>query len=197
MTATFTKLAIGEKAAFKVKGVTVDKAGKWPDYAFEAEDGTTYTAPQAAIDRQLKRLNLSPIELVGAWIALERAPNKEDATKSWWNLSLSNAVEAKLAPTKRITGPDAVPGEAPARYRDVPPPTDDDYEGRGLGGALDGPEGDGETLPIADQKWAGIVTAYGKAWEASKRVQGATGTSDSVQAGAATLLIAAQKAGIC
>ena len=141
----FKKLEIGEKASFRVRTVAIESSGKWPDYAFSTENGPTYTAPKAAIDRQLKRLNLEAVQLAGNVIVLERAPNKEDASKSWWNLSIGADSDLKApAPSKRLTSEAAagskVPGEAPPAYhRDVPPPADEDAP---FLGGLDGPEGD-------------------------------------------------------
>lgn len=195
---TIVKLSIGQSIVFKVKGVTVDKAGKWPDYQFadEASDNV-YSAPQAAIDRQLERMKLSPIQLPGAWVQLERAPNKDDAAKSWWNLSLSSGHEAATAiPSKRLAPPPRgtteVPGEAPPAYhREIPPPEDE-------GGLFVDAGRPPDTGPsIADQKMAAVEAAYARAWATSARTQGPVGTPDSVQAGAATLLIAYQKAGAC
>ena len=104
-----TKIAIGEAVSFRVQTVTVDTAGKWPDYIFHAEDGRKFSAPKAAIDRQLeKRLNLSLGQLAGNPITIERAPNAEDAKKSWWNLSLAGESELRAgAPAKRMTQQEA------------------------------------------------------------------------------------------
>ena len=138
----YVKLPIGDRLTFQVKAVDTDTSGKWPDYHLTAMDGRIVVAPKAALDRQLERLTMTPIELVGHYITIERAPNKEDAKKSWWNLSLANKEEATAKPSKRPTeaqattkAPDtrtagqrefdaAVPNEdgPPAHHRDIPLP---------------------------------------------------------------------------
>ncbi len=100
----YVKLAIGESTTFKVKSVEVNREGKWPDYHFaDADSAKIIVAPQAAMDRQLQRLTMSPVELSGHYITIERAPNKEDAKKSWWNLALANKSDVNAPPSKRLT----------------------------------------------------------------------------------------------
>ncbi len=101
----YVKLPIGDHLTFQVKAVDTDKSGKWPDYHLTAMDGRIVVAPKAALDRQLERLTMTPIELVGHYVTIERAPNKEDAKKSWWNLSLANKTDATPAATKRLASP--------------------------------------------------------------------------------------------
>lgn len=156
----FVKLAIGETITFPVKTVTVDRAGKWPDYHLTAQDGRIIVAPQGALDRQLERLTMSPVELVGHYITIERAPNKEDAKKSWWNLSLANKSDANPTPSKRIPSPPtagqrefdaAVPPDSPATAM----PTSQDPDAP-LAGDLPA-----ESTPDAkDAKRAVVVDAY-------------------------------------
>lgn len=208
--ANYKKLEIGESVVFTVKEVAVDKAGKWPDYAFTATDGVIYTAPKAAIDRQLERLTLSVIELPGKGISLERAPNKDDAKKSWWNLDLATPGELKpkapspreqagLKPHAESSGPH-IPGLDP----DDPGPTPPDAPTNPARapGLLDAAK---EAVAEAEASREAIRTAYAelrsKVAASQKATYGAkheTAPWDaaSVQAETATIWIAWQNNGL-
>jgi hypothetical protein len=102
----YTKLAIGRSATFRVRQINEVTTGKWPEYHLLAHDGRIFTAPKAAIDRQLDYLKLTPATLVGEAVTLSRAPNLEDATKSWWNLTVATIAETQPKPApKRVPPP--------------------------------------------------------------------------------------------
>ena len=108
--AEFIKLSIGQDAVFTVREVSESTSGKWPDYVFHSEEGPAYTAPKAGMDRQFKKLGVTLGGIVGCVVKIERAPNAEDATKSWWNFYLESPAALKsatAAPSKRLTHADA------------------------------------------------------------------------------------------
>lgn len=124
-----TKLAIGEDATFTVSAVEEVKTGSWPDYILWAEQGASYIAPKGALDRQFAKIKLTPAQLVGHVVRLERAPNKEDAKKSWWNLHIVGKADLTKAPSKRLAGPASPERPAagpPAFFDDVPLPESED-----------------------------------------------------------------------
>ncbi len=101
-----TKLAIGDDEIFEVVRVEEVKTGQWPDYVLHAAGGASFIAPKGALDRQFAKIKLTPAQLAGHVVRLERAPNKEDANKSWWNLHLlDHSALTPAAPAKRLTGP--------------------------------------------------------------------------------------------
>jgi hypothetical protein len=132
-----TKQAIGQTIIIYVESVRVENSGKWPDYIWTGlvnGDRLELSTPKAATDRQMeKRLQLTLHQLPGNWIQIERAPNKEDSSKSWWNFDV--ASPASLPPvSKRITPPSHaeakgnLPGDPASAYRrddeDIPLPPD-------------------------------------------------------------------------
>ena len=127
----YVKLPIGDHLTFQVKAVDTDKSGKWPDYHLTAMDGRIVVAPKAALDRQLERLTMTPIELVGHYITIERAPNKEDAKKSWWNLSLANKGDAEPQPSKRLPPPPDTRSAGQKEF-DAAVPPDEEPEGHSV-----------------------------------------------------------------
>ena len=101
-----TKLAIGDDVTFHVTVVEEVTTGKWPDYVLHAATGESYSAPKQALDRQFAKLKVTPASIVGHVVRLERAPNTEDATRSWWNLAIKGQADLKAAvPSKRLTSP--------------------------------------------------------------------------------------------
>lgn len=103
---TFVKLTDpGSFHTLTVSGVTVDSAGKWPDY--NLTDGiNTVVIPKSAADRQLERLKLaSAFDLVGSTVKVSRSEKPGANGKHFWNLDIVNAREANPAPSKRIPPP--------------------------------------------------------------------------------------------
>lgn len=101
-----TKLAIGDDEIFEVVRVEEVKTGQWPDYVLHAAGGASFIAPKGALDRQFAKIKLTPAQLAGHVVRLERAPNKEDANKSWWNLHLlDHSALTPGVPSKRIQSP--------------------------------------------------------------------------------------------
>lgn len=144
----------------------------------------------------------------GHTLIFSRDPNKNPAMAPYWNLgrvddtanrpSLVAAakeqveavrVQKKLPPDDGGSLGPFIPG------LDAPPPTDDDYpysdeDGMPAVKATEHPKG-GINL-----KETAINAAYDRAWNCALNVQGGIATAESVQAGAATLLIAYGRAGI-
>lgn len=199
-----TKLAIGEDVTFQVSAVRAVTTGKWPEYELHAADGHVMIAPKAALDRQFAKLKLAPTELAGHVVRLERAPNHEDAKKSWWNLHLCTPADLKPpAPPKRLVSPPAdypTPGHHPA------PPVSEAPEGQR--GTTDGPLLGSEKIDqlIVEKReaiesayrWA-LDVAYAAQWERfvpiGEEDDAIQPTAESIQAGAATLLIQAAQRG--
>lgn len=199
----YIKLAIGDAATFRVREISEANTGKWPDYNFHAVDGKVYTAPKAAMDRQFERAGVSIGQLVGSYITIERAPNESDPKKSWWNMRIASPADAKPAPpTKRLTHAESV-GHLPGDDS-VPPPSDaDNPYAKPAPPALIPPNGPprearretiqptrAEAAQVEESKVDAIANAYRLAWGIAVETQGEFGTPESVQAGAATILIA-------
>ena len=138
-----TKLAIGDDVTFHVTVVEEVTTGKWPDYVLHAATGESYSAPKQALDRQFAKLKVTPASIAGHVVRLERAPNTEDATRSWWNLAIKGQADLKAAvPSKRLTIPakDSEPVITPQSLKDDP-------QGRGEAWEPpeEGPHADAET----------------------------------------------------
>ena len=141
--ADLLKLAIGDHITLRVDRVEVVRSGKWPEYHWHgrnAAGSVVVVTPQQAADRQLaNNLKMTLAQVEGEVITIERAPNKEDATKSWWNLDLASAADLKAAPSpKRLKEPS--PEDAFAQS------LKDDPQGRG-----EAAEGQDDLLDAAEQ----------------------------------------------
>ena len=150
----YTRLAIGQELTFRVQSVQEVKTGKWPEYEFGANGGFV-AAPKAAMDRQFAKLGLTPTQLIGHVVKLERAAQEEDASKSWWNLYLMGDADLKApAPSNRIPAP-KVPDTRSAGQREFDaavPPENGPPAHHAASGVPDSPDGD---LLSADSLLAG------------------------------------------
>ena len=170
--------------------------------------------PREAADRQLGRMGFVDGELViygdvdGNTLLFSRTPNKKRAFAPYWNVELvtppntnrPSLTEAAKHEAERVRKAKGLPAEDDGNtigklpFDDAPPPTD-----------ADSPYGDDEMPPVkatahpklgTSLKETEINAAYDRAWNHALTVQGGIGTAESVQAGAATLLIAYGKSGI-
>jgi len=146
--ADLLKLAIGDHITFRVDRVEIVRSGKWPEYHWHGRNAAgpvVVVTPQGAADRQLaNNLKMTLAQVEGEVITIERAPNKDDATKSWWNLDLASAADLKQSQSKRLAGPADGP---PALHRES--------------GVPNSPEGD-DPAPVAplEGKRGELVEGY-------------------------------------
>lgn len=112
--------------------------------------------------------------VAGNTLHFSRTANRTENASPYYNIEIVNG--AAPAPSKRLPSPTVVPGAQVPLNPDKGPQT--------AASATDSPS------------WDALVQSYARAWQAVSQIQGANGTADSVQAGTATLLIAADKRGI-
>ena len=151
----YTKLAIGEEVTFQVQEVRAVKTGKWPEYEWLAVDQRTILTPQAAMDRQFAKLKLSPTTIEGYVVQIERAPNQEDAAKSWWNLHIMGQGDLAKPATKRLQPPAKAPDTRSPGQKEFDaavPPENGPPAHHAASGVPDSPDGD---LLSADSLLAG------------------------------------------
>ena len=188
---------------------------------FTDSRGDALYLPRASADRQLGRAGFADAEMVlysdvdGTTLVFSRDLNDKMPAKPYWSISRvvvddlaarpSLAAAAK-AEAERVRVAKHLPAEDDGGAMgpqipgldDVPPPTD-----------ADNPYSEDDGMPpvkagmaqqaIVDAKTAKrqeIVEAYRFAYAAAFDVQGPDATAEAVQAGAATILIAMQKAGL-
>jgi hypothetical protein len=193
---------------------------KYPDFTFQGrgKDGPVMVyMPENSCRRQFGRspLTMEPEAAIGATFRFYRDLNKDDAAKPYWAVDMLSPADTQPTPSKRLTGPTAVPGDAPPSNRDIPFPTDHDappaedyYSGPAMNALPPAPPAAGQPDGKDAQRqavWEKIGAAYGWALNAAYIRQTAvaseagdapiTPTMETVQAGAATLLIAADKMG--
>ena len=208
----YTKLTVGQSVTFRVRWVNEVATGKWPEYHLAADDGRIFTAPKAAIDRQLRQIKLTPATLVGETVTLARVPNLEDATKSWWNLDLARPADAAAKPvSKRVASPTLLPNETgdedylDAVTDDAPPAEDYPVREPGKEPSEEPSEEPGESVPDPASKIARARTrrdSYLRLWDAvaAHHLQwvnkGIVLTDDGINATAATIWIDLQKANL-
>ena len=137
--------------------------------------------------------------VAGNTLHFSRSLNKTPGASPYYNIAIASAADTKpQTPSKRLTGPSSVPGEAPAA-------SDPKRAVAGLAGVKAGFEQalrtTGVTLAHKATK-EDVAAAYKWAWDYSDKVQAEGASVDSpssltaIQAGAATLLIALQKEGL-
>jgi hypothetical protein len=180
--------------------------------------GDALFLPRASADRQLSRIGFADEEMVlygdvdGNTLAFVRAHNDKMPAKPFWNIERVSPDDASHRPTlkeqaqaeaERVRKAKGLPaddgmniGKLP--FDDVPAPTD-----------ADSPYDDEDGLPkvkaaviqsAIDEratKRQDIVELYRMAYAAAIDVQGPDSTAEALNAGAATIIIAWQKAGLC
>jgi len=173
--------------------------------------------PKDSADRQLMRCSFGDgegikyEEVEGNTLTFSRDPNKKPGSAPYWSVQLASGAENHPPVSRRAAA------GLPANSREAaPPPTDADFEGL----MDDGPDAsdvlEGTSFPFGENKpveakqggkdalraanWEAIERAYKWAWDVALMAQtataeeaGLTPTAESVQAGAATLLIQAEK----
>ena len=191
----------GSSVTFVVKTVTVSTTGSWPDLHFVSERGETIIAPKNAMDRQLEKMKLADWQqTVGMALTISRSTTLGKNGKPFWDCALAaggyveptrpSLTVAAKAEAEKVRVAKGLP---PDDDREIPPPTDADSPNAGPSVAQ---QATNEPEAI-DPKEARINAAYTRAWGMALAVQDGVGTPESVQAGAATLLIAYGRAGIC
>ena len=93
----------GESVTIVVKSCTKVPVGKYPEWEFVGHDGITVRMPEAAFQRQLKRLDLDAELIVGMTVTIGRSENKSDPSKPYWDLDVSGA-KAKAGPVSAGAG---------------------------------------------------------------------------------------------
>lgn len=170
----------GDAATFTVKSATVEEGQFGEQIKFvSAENGDILYVGKDSAERQLVRCGFGDgsgvhyDEIPGHTLHFSRTPNaKKPGAAPFWNIELVTEGERKAAavPSKRLA-------EAP-----------NDATSQQVAAAL--------SLPAAQNSWAGLVNRYREATIIVRAIQGDGATADSIQAGVATLLIAADKMGI-
>ena len=80
--------------------------GKYPEIEFGGMDGTTpltIRVPKVSADRQLGRIPLTYEQCVGAYLTISRDPNKNDASKPFWGITL-NGFDEDAGDTREAAG---------------------------------------------------------------------------------------------
>ena len=174
----------GDAATFTVKSATVEEGQFGEQIKFvSAENGDILYIGKDSAERQLVRCGFGDgsgvhyDEIPGHALHFSRTPNaKKPGAAPFWNIELVTEGERKAAavPSKRLI-------EAP-----------NDATSPQVAAAL--------SLPAAKGSWvdlvADLVNAYRETWTLVSEIQGEGATPDSIQAGVATILIAADKRGI-
>lgn len=208
---TVTLRVPGDEVTLTVKSVErVESTAKAGTFRYQIDgtrpDGSperTYVN-EGVLLRELKHKGIADTTgLIGGSFRFYRvaAPNNTPAA-GYLNIEVLSAADLKPKPeSKRVQPPTVVPGEAPplpGHPPDAPPLVEDDDAEL----ALSEPSAP-ETPSIAEQKWTAIEAGYQRAWEiaaatqkdGAKRGVSPIPTPDSIQAGAATVLIAADRIG--
>jgi hypothetical protein len=189
----------GSSHTFVCKTVTVSTTGKWPDLNFLAETGEIVTAPKNALDRELPKMKLTDWQqVIGMALTVSRSVKLGANGKPFWDCALAaggyarpepprpSLTAAAKAEAERIRKAKGLPAEE-EEDREIPPPTDADNPYADAAGEAQEGEEAPEAIPVRE---AIVNAAYARAWAVARAVQGEDGTPESVQAGAATILIA-------
>lgn len=107
----------GDSLMFAVTRCEVAKTGNYPEVEIEGVDGdraVLVKMPRQSADRQLTRLDTTYAGIVGKIVTISRDPNKQDASKPYWGLTINGD-----APTN------GKPAAPPAQAPQAEPSTDD------------------------------------------------------------------------
>lgn len=209
--------AVGDEATFVVASCQQVEGKFGPQVVFTSEQDETLYLPKDSADRQLARAfdwtaDNEPDygSVVGSRIRVFREPNtKKPGGAPFWAVEIASGPPK--APSKRLSGPAShanPPGHDPSAPPATEPPAGDPDPGWDFEGERDAAQPAIELgSPVIDaviaKKREAIGTAYAWAYDTAWLVQSAQAsrdgaprpTADSVQAGAATLLIAASNRG--
>lgn len=174
--------------------------------AFDFDNGDTLFLPAATAARQLIRCGFvtqgeNPLADYEAVAGNDLTFGREDNPngKPYWSIQLADGLAKTVKkPAKRMTQAEALAGP-PAHHRDVPPPDAPEMDFEPSAGKQDG------KATLRQQNWEAIERAYRWALFVSLNAQLSLNgemegdapqpTAESIQAGAATLLIQAEKMG--
>lgn len=179
----------GDAHTGHVTECSVAKGNYGEQVKFRFANGDELYIGKATADRQLMRCGFDGGEepdyaaVAGNTLHFSRDHNPKAPDKPYWGISIATAADTK-PPSKRVAGPSSVPGEAPERHRAV-------FSTQSLGVGQAEPR----TVHTGGVTLDDIASAYAWAWGHSAKTQDETDPG-SVQAGAATLLIALQKEGL-
>lgn len=174
---------VGDSHTMKVVRCEVVQGNYNEQVKFSGDNGDELFLPRSSADRQLLRLGFGEGEgesaLVGYGdvdghiLTFYRAANPKDAKKPFWNIKRDSEAEpTRGKPEAPMSAPRSqTPAKAEPAKQDAP------------------------TVDFAAMV-DGINRAYAHAWQVAVKVQGDESSSDSLQAGAATLFIAYQNRGL-
>lgn len=107
----------GDSLMFAVTRCELSKTGNYPELEIEGVDGdraVLVKMPRQSADRQLTRLNTNYAGLVGKIVTISRDPNKTDASKPYWGMTINGdapkqngALPTNTAPSQNEAGPPA------------------------------------------------------------------------------------------
>lgn len=213
---------VGDSATCHIVKCEVVEGKFGEDVKFTTANGDTLFINRKSADRQLARLGFADEEMVlysdvdGTTLRFYRSENTKQPGKHYWNIdriipeddarNRPSLVEAAKQEAERVRVAKGLPKEELSNtmgslpYDDAPPPpTDEDYpyaDDDGMPPVKAPPKTSTLTAEQANKEGA-INAAYARAYAFTMGVQGPVATPDSLQAGAATLLIAYRQSGIC
>lgn len=182
--------------------------------------GDALFLPRATADRQLGRIGFADAEMVlysdvdGQTLVFSRDPNDKMPDKPYWGIARvvhedtthrPSLKEQGQAEAERVRKSKGLPAEDDGNtigtlpFDDAPPPTDADNPYSDEDGLPPVKAGMAQQVVIDERntKRQNIVEAYRMAYAAAIDVQGPDSTVEALNAGAATIIIAWQKAGVC
>ncbi len=204
----------GDTHTGHITSCTTEKGKYGEQVRFVFSNDYVLYVPKVSADRQLLRAGfdgggtpptVNYAGVAGNTLVFSRDHNAAAPDKPYWGISI--ATGAQPAPSKRLAGPTTVPGDTPERYKGKAPaapdwsevPTPDapepqDYPVRAVAGQPSGATGRTREHIAAAYAWALKTSRESQFIGFSDR--GIAPTPDSIQAGAATLLIQLEKTGL-
>ncbi len=178
----------GESITIGVESCQKSETGQYPDVAFIGMDGTepvTVNVPLPSTERQMERLGLATFsDFAGKIVTISRDPNKKDATKPYWGISVKGDAAKTNGTPKQASVVRSTNDFSPEDLPEEPPPVEEAF-----------PETSSPTLTKLDALFGLYAVCFSKAVELACSGE-AKGLSPDVSAIAATLFIAAQNNGI-
>lgn len=186
--------APGDNAVMQVEQVFFNPKSpthKYPDFTFRGLSGGVKAMlyiPEGSCRRQFSRLAMEPEDAAGKLLRFSRDPNDENPERPYWGITLADGT-----PRKRLTGPDEpkappIPPEYAPDVEDRPTPR----TRRDIAAAYEWAYGEAYRVQFA--RWRAIVDA--PAADVGDLEDVMRPTAETVQAGAATLLIQMERTGL-